>query len=206
MIYENVVQRSEEWYALRIGRITASNFHKVNTGGEKTWSSLVNSLNNPKEFYSKHTEWGKDYEDEAVNLFEFLHGVDTKKVGFITHDTLMAGCSPDFIVSASVGGEVKCPSNPVNHTAVLLSKEVPKQYIAQVQGSMWITGASEWWFLSYDPRQTPDNRLVSLLIKRDNAFIERLEKKVINFLDVWKNGTDISKHFCNIEGELPKLF
>lgn len=200
-------QRSPEWMALHTDHITSSSFDTVMNGGEKAWLSLIKNITNHREFYSDATEWGKQYEDEALTLFEIVTGIDTYKIGFATHDGIkFVGCSPDFLVNPLVGGEIKCPKNSANHFAVMMSKAVPKQYVAQVQGGMWCTGRKQWWFLSYDPRQRPEHRLVKILVNRDDDYIAKLERKVLNFLRVWKDGEPASKYFVNVDGALPKLF
>jgi len=200
-------QRSPEWYALHSEYITSSNFDTIVNGTEKGWMSLIKNLNNPREFYSKHTEWGKQYEDEALSLFEMLTGIDTYKIGFATHDDhKFVGCSPDFLVNPDIGGEIKCPSNSANHYMVMMSRKVPRQYVAQVQGGMWCTGRKQWWFLSYDPRQRPEHRLVWFLVDRDDAYIAKLERRVLGFLRVWKGGEPTSNYFGGIGSSLPQLF
>jgi len=117
-------------------------------------------------------EQGVILETEALPWFEFSQGVTVRRVGFITNDDGTFGCSPDGLIdgdedSDDFGGiEIKCPQ-PATHVRYLDNGELPKEYAAQVHGSMYVTGRSWWKFLSYS-RQLPP---LLLTIHRDERII-----------------------------------
>jgi hypothetical protein len=99
-------------------------------------------------------------------------------VGFIQHDTLMAGCSPDrLVVGKKKGVEVKCVLTHVQ-VETILSGGYPSEHKAQIQGGMWITGFEEWDFASYSPDMPKHRRLYVYTVKRDEAYIKQLEAEV----------------------------
>ena len=108
-------------------------------------------------------------------------GVAVEQTGFVAHDTLLAGCSPDGLVDWDGLIEIKCPFNSANHIETLL-RGMPDEHRAQVQGQMWITGRQWCDFVSYDPRMPEPLQLHIQRINRDPGFIADLEAKVTSFL------------------------
>ena len=192
-----VQQRTPEWFALRRGKVTASNFGRVVLGGEKSWQSYMPELDNgPPEFSSDATDWGNEQEPCARARFELLYQrVD--KAGFITHpEHPMIGASPDFLVGNDGGGEIKCPFDSENHYDVLLSQSVPEKYLPQVQGSMWVTGRQYWWFISFDPRaMVASQKFIAIKVLRDDLYIQKLKKKLLDFWTCYSGDRDTSRYF-----------
>lgn len=173
----NVEQGSPEWFHSRLGKITASNFDKVITSTLKQSSqveSLINIavsellLGEPIDtFTSDAMARGKDLEDEALSTVNFITGLDFKKVGFIDSGRGY-GCSPDGLCDG-YGLELKCPLIQ-NHVEYLAGGELPKKYLAQVQGSMAVTGFKEWYFCSYHPGVKP----LIVRVDRDDEYCSKL--------------------------------
>jgi hypothetical protein len=112
--------------------------------------------------------WGLAYEEEARNWYEMETGRTTERPGFIfMDDRKVIGCSPD-----SMGLEIKCPS-PAVHVRYLLDGVLPADYICQVQGLMFVTGAETWDFLSYHPDFGPRAQLL-ITVEKDPVFQEKL--------------------------------
>ncbi len=94
-------------------------------------------------------EQGMILESEARPWFELEYDKKVKTVGFITSDDGRFGCSPDgLILNEECGLEIKCPSAPV-HVKYLVNGVLPKEYVTQVYGSMFVTGFKRWIFVSY---------------------------------------------------------
>ena len=131
-------------------------------------------------------DYGHKWEQEAREVFEDRTGLNVDVVGFIQHQELpRVGCSPDGLIGDTEGLELKCPINWENHTHNLLTREVPPEYMAQVQGAMWVTKRSRWYFASYCPYiQEPALRMVIVPVERDEEFIGRLEAAVTRFVTV----------------------
>jgi hypothetical protein len=64
-----------------------------------------------------------------------------EQVKFIKHPTLAAGCSPDGLVDEDGGVEIKSVI-PTVQIDTVLAGGYPSEHKAQIQGCLWITGAS----------------------------------------------------------------
>lgn len=183
----DVKQGSPEWLKARLGIPTASEFDalvtplwKVREGAgvdtylakklaEKWRGEPLNS------YCGGAMEQGHLKEPEALTWYEFTKGVDIQRVGFITTDDGRVGCSPDGLLPDG-GIEIKCPE-PHTHVSYLLDGTLPKDYLAQVQGGMFVAGRDRWEFLSYC-RGMPN---LLLEIKRDDKAIDAIRTAVEAF-------------------------
>lgn len=157
-------QGSPEWFEARCGLPTASNFSKIITATgkpstqAKTYmnSLIAESVTGASEPLEK-TEWmirGTEMEEEARDWFAMHQGKEVRQVGMILNDDETMGCSPDGLVSEKIGLEIKCPKAST-HVGYLLGKKMPSTYMAQVHGSMYVSGMSKWMFVSYHPGFSP---------------------------------------------------
>ncbi len=91
-------------------------------------------------------------EEEARPWFALEYDAKIRQVGFITSDDGLCGCSPDGIIESDtygeIGLEIKCPAAHT-HCKYLCMGVLPKEYVAQVYGSMFVTGFKKWIFVSY---------------------------------------------------------
>lgn len=163
-IHNEYQQGSLEWMTARSGIPTASEFDQIFTPkfelrkGEMPETYLCKKIaewwqgSALAEYASWDMDQGKILEDEAIPMFTLETGNEVQRVGFVTNDEGTVGCSPDGLLK--VGGiEVKCPRIDT-HIKYVLGGEVPEKYLAQVHGSMFVTGAVSWHFMSYH-RRTP---------------------------------------------------
>lgn len=178
-------QGSDEWLAARVGCPSGSGFSKLITSTgqvSKSRDTYINQLvaerftNEPTQIFE--TEWmarGRELEVDARAFYEFEKDCHVKETGFLKHEVYECGVSPDGLVGDDGGLEIKCPAPP-NHVKYVRTGKLPTEYKAQVQGCLWITGRKWWDFLSYHPSLPP----LLIRIERDEAFIEALEKIVID--------------------------
>lgn len=154
MIIHDVDQNSPEWLKLRLGRPTASNFAKIVTPAQlKPSSSLVPYAHQlAAETYSNglldawggnaDTERGNYLEEEAVNAYEIINGLTTEKVGFVTDDQGLYGCSPDRLVGDDGLLEIKC-LNARDHVGYLVefskNETIETKHMIQAQGQLMVT-------------------------------------------------------------------
>lgn len=131
-------------------------------------------------FRNAAMERGQLLEPEARQAYEAQTGNLVEQAGFLSHKEWV-GCSPDGLIDADGGLEIKCPDNPVIHVQALHGG-MPAEHMAQIQGAMWVTGRQWWDFVSFDPRMPEKLQLYTQRIKRDDAYITRLEEEVDRFL------------------------
>ncbi len=101
-------------------------------------------------------EQGMIIEEEARPWYSLEYDKKIKQVGFITTDDGRFGCSPDGLIEERVGVyapegcgiEIKSPAAHT-HVKYLVNGVLPKEYVAQVYGSMFATGFKKWIFVSY---------------------------------------------------------
>jgi putative phage-type endonuclease len=188
-----VEQRSSDWFAARLGKLTASRIADATARIKNGWGASRDNLmatlvcerltgKQAESFTNAAMQWGTDHEDEARSAYEFELGVTVEKVGFLDHPSIdMAGASPDGLVGAEGLVEIKCPETK-GHIETLLSKKVPEKYIKQMQWQMACTGRQWCDFATYDPRMPQELQLWVLRVMRDDKAIAELEKEARLFL------------------------
>lgn len=188
-------QPTIEWLLARCGRITASDadclvtpLGKVKTG-DAVETYLIKKLAERwtggssdafAGFESFAMNQGTILEDEAIPFAELAYNLSITQVGFVSLNDDV-GCSPDGLVMdgerVASGIEIKCPQLET-HMRYLLAGTLPKDYAAQVQFCMYVTGAANWHFLSYR-RGFP---ALHVLVERDEKFQTAIGEAVDSFL------------------------
>ena len=193
MILETATQRSDDWYAARCGKATASRFKDVmarlKNGApaadrQKYLTELVveRLTGQPVPAYENAAmRWGTEQEAVARAAYEQRTGVAVEETGFVAHDVLMAGCSPDGLVDWDGLIEIKCPFNSATHIETLLNG-MPAEHMLQIQGQIWITGREWCDFVSFDPRMPAELQLHVQRIHADPKAIADLAFGVSAFL------------------------
>jgi hypothetical protein len=158
----NVKQNSLEWLSARAGLPTASEWDAlISPKGEIRKGGMPDSYLARKVaekwigplpgFSTLDMDFGRILEEEAIPWYELEFNCTITRVGLVTDEEGLIGCSPDGLLGDDCGLEIKCP-NPDTHVKYLLLDRVPDDYIAQVQGSMLVTGCPRWQFVSYRRR------------------------------------------------------
>lgn len=194
-----MIQHTQEWIDARRGYITGSRFGDVMTNPKKktdalskTAESYMNELiaeyltGEPQGFPgNRATEWGNLYEDEARAAYTWETGRQVEQVGFIEHPTeSLVGCSPDGLIGPKGLLEGKCPHNSAIHIHNVIKREIPKEYVPQVQGNIWVC-EREWAdFVSFDPRISDKCSIVIVRVERDDKYIKKLTEKVADFREL----------------------
>lgn len=208
MKVHEVEQGSLEWGLLRAGIPTASEMDalitpkfKIKTGKEP--ETYLNKKVAEKwqggplpQFQGFDMEQGTILESEAIPWFELQFDTTVNRVGFITTDDGLAGCSPDGLLSTDCGLELKCPKAET-HVGYLRRAVLPDDYVIQVHASMFITGFKQWKFLSYR-RGFPQ---LVLTIERNEEYHE----VIADALDLFTQKFDEAMaRMTEINGGLPR--
>jgi len=184
MIIHDLPQRSDAWYALRLGIPTGSMFSKLITSQGKPSKSLAEYAATlaGEKFAGKEleawegnqwTERGKELEQDAKEFYEFTNDVTVTETGFITDDDATHGCSPDGLVNDDGMVEFKCLKAERHIKAIMYYRKHEKaqsDYIAQTQGQMHISGRDWCDLVFFHPDLPP------LVIRQhiDRGFCETL--------------------------------
>lgn len=104
-----------------------------------------------RDYVSGSMQDGIDREPDAIVTYEAMTGRLLTPVGFVVHDSLMAGCSPDGVIGDFEGiVEIKSPI-AATHLDYIKSGVVPLEYARQIQHHLWLTGAKWCDWLSFNP-------------------------------------------------------
>ena len=188
-----IEQRTEEWFAARLGKVTASRvadvIAKTKTGYSASRENYMTQLvleritqTKSEGFTSAAMEWGTDQEPFARAAYEAAQGVMVEEVGFVPHPTIeWAGASPDGLVGDDGCVEIKCP-NTATMIETLLSQKVPGKYITQMQFQMACTGRKWCDYVSFDPRMPAKAQMFVRRVDRDDEYIAEIEAEIVKFL------------------------
>lgn len=166
MIVHTVDQGSPEWFELRKGKPTGSEFSKIMSAKQmkrsKSFEAYAARLASelcgepqPQGFFSDDMQNGKDMEPLAISMYEFDTGQVVDSVGFIYNERYGCGASPDGIVlgkgGVPVGGvEAKCPKKSVQ-LVTAMKPEVPAKHLSQIYGEMLVAELDWVDFVSFHP-------------------------------------------------------
>lgn len=187
-------QRSEAWFAARCGRLTGSvagdMLAKVKSGEAAGRRNLrlklvlerLTGKTQEADFLSPAMQAGIDREADAFRAYEALTGEVVTRSGFLAHTEHMAGCSldghmGDFAVLLSI----KC-RQPAAHLDAVRSGTVPASALAQIRHELWMTGADEHHYFSWNPDfpEALQSRLV--VVTRAEADVPGYEQDALAFL------------------------
>jgi putative phage-type endonuclease len=190
---ETMDQRSDEWFAIRIGKVTASRVADVLAKTKSGYSAsrdnymaqlVCERLTGQKAegFTNASMQWGTETEPLARAAYEALKDVLVDEVGFVPHPTItMAGASPDGLVEQDGLLEIKCP-NTATHIDTLLSESVPTKYYTQMQFQLACTGRKWCDFVSFDNRLPEELQLFVKRVPRDDTYIKLMEAEIVQFI------------------------
>jgi putative phage-type endonuclease len=188
-----MIQGSDEWFAARLGRVTASRItdvmatvkngeaatrlaYKIQLAAERLTGTKTESFTNDS------MRWGTETEPQARIMYEARTGSLVSEVGMVEHPAIgMTGASPDGLVGDDGLLEIKCP-NTATHIDTLYRCVVPTKYLNQMQWQMACTGRSWCDFVSYDPRLGDGLDFYCERVFRDEVRIAEIEAGVVLFL------------------------
>ncbi len=203
MIIHTCEQGTEEWFRVRAGMPTASEFSTVmmkgkGGGDSKTRRTYMLKLagelitGEPMEHFTNvHMERGKVMEAEARDTYAMIKDVEPEQVGFIVNGP--KGCSPDCLIGADGMAEIKTKL-PHLQLDVLLADELPSEHRAQCQGALWVA-EREWIdFISYWPKLP----LFVKRVHRDEAYIATLSAAVDQFNEELAETVERIRNYSNV--------
>lgn len=189
-----VIQGSPEWFAQRLGKVTASRLADVMAKGKGSAEAATRATYRAElvaerltgkaaeGFTNAAMKWGTDCEPLARAAYEAEYGLLVTETGMVAHPHIpMSGASPDGFVSIDGLIEIKCPETK-GHIDTILSGEAPTKYIPQMQWQMACTGRAWCDFASFDPRMPQEMQLFVRRVLRDDDLIRTYEDEVVQFL------------------------
>ena len=154
-------QRSQEWFFVRRGRVTASSIGAIlgldpYRDRDDVMRSMVREWHGVESEFTGNiaTQWGQTHEAEARMTYEANTGRVVEECGFYTIED-WAGASPDGLVGDEGLIEIKCPFG-IRNQAEPKFKALDEQphYHAQIQFQLFATGRKWCDFFQWTPSET----------------------------------------------------
>ena len=199
MKYHDIEQNSEEWFDIRVGKVTTSNFGKLmaNYGKEfgdtakryafKIAKEQVTGVKTDEESYSnKYMDAGHEWEPVACNEYQKKTFEIVTNGGFCQHETLLSvGGSPDGLVDSNGGIEIKSVIDWTQRNNIKRGKFDPA-YKWQILGNIWLCGLDWLDFISYGYNYTEEKKLYIYRATREEyqAEIDKIEPRLKEFLEL----------------------
>jgi putative phage-type endonuclease len=185
-----IEQGSPEWFAQRLGKLTASRMAdasmKKETAGRRNYLAQLVAERLTGEagesFSNAAMQWGTDNEPLARAEYEILRGIDVEQIAFVDHPAIeWCGASPDGLVEDRGLVEIKCP-NTATHIDYMLGQKPPAKYVPQMLLQLACTGRDWCDFVSYDPRLPDGYRLFVVRFEPSAAELHATEATAVEFL------------------------
>lgn len=161
-VYKDVEQRSDQWFDLRRGMVTASTISVLLTPSLKVADNdksrgavaalvaeRITGVSEPS-FVNDDMMRGILEEPLARDKYAETRKVTVTEVGFMVRDFdgRQLGYSPDGLVGDDGLIEVKCP-RAKGHLLTVLADEVPAAYMAQCQTALLVSGRKWLDYISW---------------------------------------------------------
>lgn len=188
-------QRSDAWRQARVGRATASNAHKIlaRIGGGKEAADrrnyrvqliLERLTGKPQEntYQNDAMRIGIEREPLAIAAYEAKTGLLIEQTGFLSHTELMCGASLDgHLGDFETLISVKC-RQPAAHWEFLRHGVIEARALAQMRHEMFLTGARDHVYVSWQPDFPDGKQLKFVTKKRDELDVPGYEAELLAFL------------------------
>ena len=187
-------QRTDDWHQLRLGRLNGSTAAKMlsqkkpEPEGRRTLReelSFERVFQKPakSDYMNAAMQWGIDHEQAGLLEYSARTLVPITQVSYVEHESLMAGCSPDGLISDIGAVELKCPQRNTHwrNVQAIHNGVIPVRYHPQLRHTLWVTGRDYIDFCSYHP-EFEDLSLGILRFTRKDANLEEYEALAVEFL------------------------
>ena len=193
-VFDEIKQGSEEWYRIKLGTPSASNFRIMMAKGKDGEESLQRAELMRKlagEILTGRVAEGKiqtaammrgnEMEPAARDYYARTNFVELRRVGFIRRrlpSGNWAGCSPDALIGNRKALEIKTLAPHLMIERLETGAGAPNEHRAQVHGTMWIADLEEVDLLLYYEGMPVAPKFT---IRRDETYIAELAKAVERF-------------------------
>lgn len=188
-------QQSSDWFAARLGKVTASRVKDVMATGRSGAPSatrknymmqlLCERLTGKREegFTSSAMQRGTELEPVARAAYEIDRDVMVLETGLIDHPVIAGfAASPDGLVESVGMLEIKCP-NTATHIFTMQSDKHDPQYEWQMLAQLSCAGREWVDFVSFDDRMPDALQYACFRFERDDKRIREMEAEIRAFLD-----------------------
>ena len=177
MKLHNIDQQSDEWFELRLGKLTASKAQAIATNGKGLdtlcYEKVAELLTRRRQdgYTNPDIERGNELEALARDAYELETDHLVKRIGFIEQDENV-GCSPDGLIGEDGLLELKC-KNDVNFLKFSITKDIDTAHIWQMQMQMLVSDRQWCDYAVFNDGYTQS--LVIVRVPRDDEKIEKIK-------------------------------
>lgn len=178
MIIHNLKQGTPEWFAVRLGKFTASEAQAIATAGKgldtlvfkKVAERLTGKLAD-EQYTNPDIERGHTLEDDARLSYELETGRLVKVVGFceLNEDV---GCSPDGLVGDDGMIEIKS-KNDINFVKEMYYDQIDPAHFWQMQMQMYVADRKWNDYTVFNPNFKKP--LIIRRVERDETSIAKIK-------------------------------
>lgn len=184
-LFYDIEQNTDEWFAVRIGKPTASNFASIMANNGKAFGEPAKryamrivveeaTQRRIETFTNDNMARGIELEPEARALYEG----DVINGGFMEYDG--CGASSDGLVGDPGMIEIKSVLYST-HFKRFIDGGYDTTYQWQIQGNMWIYDRQWCDYVSYCPEFPTHKQLYVFRVQRDEEKIEALKTRLNEF-------------------------
>lgn len=190
-------QRTPEWFAARLGRVTGTLADAVMAQGRSKGSVSVQRVKLRyrlalEQLTGRVFDEGKKQTEPMANgvareplayaAYEALKGVLLDRAGFCSHNEQMIGCSVDGYQGDWEGlVSIKCPEWHT-HAETLRGKTIETGYLRQIVHEQLVTGAAWTDFVSFHPDFPERLQLAVIRVERNPEAINQYADELAKFL------------------------
>lgn len=189
--FDNAPQGSDEWIAIRRGRITGSRFKDTRErlkNGDLSAKSRLYAMDvareriggkAPQVFSNAAMRTGTEQEPHARMAYEIGQAELVEEVGFAYTDDGLFGVSVDGLVSDAGIVEIKTMVSSETLFKAVVQRDI-SDYMDQCMGALWLLGR-RWCDLCLWVPDLPEKKLHVIRIDRDDDYISALETDLMSF-------------------------
>ncbi len=177
LIINDFKQRSEEWFAYKLGKFGASDAQAVASNGKgletlcfAKVAERLTGKSSKEEYTNENLDRGNELEDLARNSVELEYGKTVQECGLVEMDKDTI-CSPDGLVGDDGMIEIKCPSDRV-FLEFMYYKKIDTKYVWQMQMQMLVADRKWVDYCVFNPN-FPKSLIVTRVV-RDEEAIEKI--------------------------------
>ena len=210
-------QRSAEWFRVRLGKLTGSvagdMLAKVKSGEAACRRNLrlrlvlerLTGQSQDDTYITPAMQAGIDREALAFAAYESMTGELVSRSGFLAHTEIQAGCSLDgHIGDFDKLLSIKC-RQPAAHFEFLRSGKIPADALAQIRHELWIVGASEHDYFSFNPDFPAPLRARVVTVNAADAQIPEYEREALAFLAEVDREVEAVQTMTDLSAQLQKV-
>lgn len=211
-------QGSEEWFRLRLGRLTGTRFFTVAHSGPAVKNRLLETIEREiadpdaalaeigERYSGGNLAFGHEHEPALLARYEILTGFTVERVGLVIDDKDdYLAASPDGLTADRVIEGKSRVSRP-RHARTLLEGTFDPEYRSQIYGQIMVTGLDRADFVSFCPSWPAfREQVVIVQVPADSAYIGMLRRKCRIFWEMLQRGDRFEEGF-DLADKVPNFF